>query len=441
MNSKYEQIKQGADKIVLLILFVLSLVMAQSIVSRRSSIHLSQPIELAYSGLSVPIPIGKSWQSEKKWQHSDNAFILRSSLAPVQGKAIMQVEYQYFLTARKISSDKWLEYKANEIEGVVIKRETIKNGVLTFEWSYIQSSQTSWGLAIATAKLPNNRQLDIQLYQSTCDCETSQGILESMIKQISLEKNDLLDFGTDIVEQVKNIGIERILNTQSRQDYFFIKDSTNRKIGFTMDAFLKAKTSDDLTIQLAHYLFLRGTNAQEKAATFQCDSNLEEFSWRAENNYRFGKISNEIILSDANAITVRSSDRRTREREYIVGPAAIPYILLEVVISQMLADSRKKIMIDTIEDDGTVVPTVISLFEDSELPQDSSYAFKIEFIDGKGTYEEFFLNNQLEVIKKLVYQQSVFVLEQADVNDVLNEFPERADFILNKSEILENNRL
>jgi hypothetical protein len=65
MNNTQETNNPGYDKIALLGLFMLSLLLANSIVFFKARISFSDPIRLSKTGLSVSMPSGHNWQSEK----------------------------------------------------------------------------------------------------------------------------------------------------------------------------------------------------------------------------------------------------------------------------------------------------------------------------------------------------------------------------------------
>ena len=78
MNETYESKKYGIDKIAFLGLFILSILIAQLIVKSNSKILFSEPIELAHSGLSLSVPLGRGWQSDGQWKYEEGAFVLGS---------------------------------------------------------------------------------------------------------------------------------------------------------------------------------------------------------------------------------------------------------------------------------------------------------------------------------------------------------------------------
>ena len=76
--------KYSTDKIAFLGLFVLSIVIASFIVSTKSVIKLTKPIELEYASLAVPVPQG--WMGDEQWQYKykDNAYSLTRGLRVTQ---------------------------------------------------------------------------------------------------------------------------------------------------------------------------------------------------------------------------------------------------------------------------------------------------------------------------------------------------------------------
>ncbi len=104
--------KIGGDKIALLGLFIVALLIARLIVASKSALILSEPIKLTQAGLSVSMPAGNDWKSEKQWKYHENSFSLSSGFALGPGRPTAWAHCRYLLAARrrpprKCGSSKW----------------------------------------------------------------------------------------------------------------------------------------------------------------------------------------------------------------------------------------------------------------------------------------------------------------------------------------------
>jgi len=189
MDKTYDIKKIGGDKIALLGLFVVALLIARLIVASKSALILSEPIILARAGLSVSMPSGNGWKSEKQWNYHENAssFSLSSSFAPGSGKPTAWAYCRYLLAAETTTPQMRFEQMASEVDGVIIKTDRMQIDTLTIDWVHIQKPRTSLSFLLGTAKLPNNHQLDIEVHQIMGDFEMAELAFKGIVKSLNFE--------------------------------------------------------------------------------------------------------------------------------------------------------------------------------------------------------------------------------------------------------------
>jgi len=489
MSSSYETKKYGADKIALLGLFIASLVMARFIIVSRSAIVLSEPIVLEYAGLSVSVPVGNGWRSEKQWKYQDNAFNLSSYFDSGSGVTAL-AHCRYILTAANASADVMFGEKASAVGGVIAKTGQTQADKFTIDWAHIKKQEILFDTLFGTARLPNNRQLDIEVFQNTGDTELAEMVFERIVESLEFKDNELLEAGSEVIAEIKSKGIrsfspyllakeaqiEADLDDQTKEDFFLIKDSESGVIGFAMDLmglrfvnrldFSKVKQNDgleglqtevslagpssdaQLEIHTVSFYYIQGRHQREQAAFFQSSDNFDEFIWKSEISGIAGRRGTEIAVDKFGQMTVKRLGPPDKQSNYRIGPAVIPDILSELIFSQMLDSYHKKILVDIIEAEGTFMPTRISRIEAEEdgslqafykkaAEQDFPYVFKVEFLDGRGFSQQVYLDNQRQISKILLQQERPYLLERTRLKDVVAQFPERADYTL---KILEKNK-
>jgi hypothetical protein len=489
MNGTYETTRRrGVDKIVLLGLFIVALLIAHFIVVLRSSIVLSEPIELDYAGLSVSVPTGNGWQSEKQWQYQQNAFTLGSFFNPGRSGATALVSCRYLLAATRAAPDVLFEEKASAIGGAKIAKTgqiemgspglsfakgSQNRGPLTLNWAHIKRSKTPFDTFFGFAQLPNNRRLDVEVHQATGGTDLAEEIFKSVTDSLKFTDTKLLDAGGKIIAEIKSKGLDSFLENQGQESFFLIKDARGRTLGFTMEvlsshfaeklqnkdvlietvpeAQLGSRLAGSPNILAGGFYYIRGRYDRTQTTFFQSDNSLNEFVWKSQTSSPAGRSDAEIVLGKDGIMTVKKFGRRAEENDYQISPAAIPDVLGELLFSQMLDSDQKKIVVDTIEADGKITPVLISGIESPRrsasqnrssgtdvTDEEATYVFSVQLLDGRGFSEQVYLDDQRRISKRLLQQEGTYTFERTSTEDILREFPEQGSYILQrKDKILE----
>jgi hypothetical protein len=451
MNDTHDTKKLQYDKIALLGLFITALLVAHLIVVFKSRLLFSDPIRLSHAGLSVSMPVGQSWQSDGQWQYQENMFSL-SSLFPLgSDKPTTWANCRYLLTADTTTPQMRFEQKASEIDAVIAETKQTRTDTLTIDWVRIDKPEVYFSMFFGTARLPDNRQLDIEVGRIAGDGELAERVFERIVESMKFEDNQLLKAGAEIVAEIKSRGLADYLDNQNRQDYFLIKDSEKRTIGFTMDVLVdsgpdgsplgvpKTATGAWPNIQAAGLFYIRAQRSLEQATSFQCSNNLDEFIYKSEISHRTGRSGTETILDRDGIITVRKFQAQTDGKSYRLGPAVIPDVFLDQLLMQMLESGTSQIIADIIEAGGKIIPTHIAAIEvakDMTADEDAAYAFMLELLDGRGFSEKIYLNSRKEVYMRLARQDNIYVLERTELENIVKEFPEHAENIRRNNQML-----
>lgn len=487
MDGTYETRSRWVDKIAFFSLFIAVLLIAYFIVIRRSVIVLSEPIELNCAGLSVCIPTGAGWRSEKQWKYQQNTLTLDSFFNPGSGSVTTIVSCRYLLAAAETTPEALFKEKASAVSGSKItKTGQITNtplnaGLPALNWAHIESlaggkqeTKTPFDMFFGTAQLPNNRRLDIEVHQETGDTNLAEGIFNSVINSLNFTENRLLEAGSKIVTEIKGKGLDSFLGPHSaknsqngghldnedRESFFLIKDARERTIGFTMEALgshfaerpqngaaIEQGPEAQLNVRGWSFYYIRGRHDQEQVTFFQSGNNLNEFVWKSETSGPSGRSGVEIVLDKNGIMTVKEFDLQAKEKDYQISPAAIPDILGKYIFSQMLDSDQKEIFVDIIEADGKITPAHISRIEVSPLfasqnrssgadvvQKEAAYLFGMDFLDGRGFSEQVYLDDQRRISRMLLQQENTYILERTDAENILREFPEQGSYILQKKD-------
>ncbi len=455
MQNGYRTGRYGADKIALFGLLVLSLLIAHFLTASRSVVVLSEPIGLSYSGLSVSMPSGRGWRTEKQWKYSEDAFILSSVFLPVAPRPTATVQCRYLLAAPQSGVDVRFQQEADAVDGEIAETGQLQADTLTVHWARIKERQSQHTIFFATVKLLNGRQLEIELHETIGDTDFARRAFMGVAESLKFEDVSLLAAGGEVVAQVKDKGLNEFLRPSEkssqddatvesggRRDFFLIKDAEAKTIGFTMDvlAFVQQtpqapndSTISSMDIQLANLLYVRDKYPQEQVSIFRCSNSVDEFFWKSESRSLTGATAVEITMQQAGVMTVTQLSPRPFRRDYQPSPAAIPDILFDQLLSQMLEGDYQEIVADLIDTEGKITPTFISkigIDDAADFKGQVQFAFELKFLDGRGFCEKVYLDDNRQITKRILHQQDLYTLERTDVQAVIEQFPEHAGHIL-----------
>ncbi|MFA5252623.1 MAG: hypothetical protein WC454_08580 [Phycisphaerae bacterium] len=485
MDGTYETRSRWVEKIAFFGLFIAVLLIAYLIVIWRSALVLSEPIELNCASLSVCIPAGNGWRSEKQWKYQQNTLALDSFFNPSPGSITTIVSCRYFLAAVETAPEVLFDKKASAISGSKItKIGRIETGepadsssakdpqnrsFPAIDWAHIEGPKASFDTFFGTVRLPNNRRLDIEVHQDAGDMNLAEGIFKSVTESLKFTDNQLLEAGSKIIAEIKSKGLDSFSASAGKkrgdqESFFLIKDARERTIGFIMEAIGPHKTGE---FAAWSFYYIRGRYELEQVTLFQSRNNLEEFVWKSETSGQGRRRGAEIVLGKDGIMTVREFDLRAEENNYQISPAAIPDVMDKFLFSQMLDSGQKEIFVDMIEADGKITPVFVSRIEvgpSTASPaaparvekrgggknrssgadvarEEAAYVFRMELLDGSGFSQQVYLDNQRQISKILLQQESTYTLERTGAENILREFPGQGYILQRKDKIPEPNQL
>jgi len=480
MSVVYGIKKYGVDKIAFLGLFVVALLLARLIITSRSAIVLSEPIELNYSGLSVSIPAGNGWQSEKQWKYYKNTFTLSSFFDSGSGNMTAMAHCRYLLAAKTATADMLFREKTSAIGGAIANTGQILIDIpgldfskslqnadpLIINWVHIKKPNRLFDTFFGVTQLPNGRQLDIEVYQTGGDIDLAERVFKRVTESIKLQDNRALEAGCEIIAAIKSKGLDSFFSsrfaeeTKSGGNFFLMKDVGGRSVGFAIDVLIAAPVlqqnretelydldSDAQSIQASSFDYIRGPYNREQATFFQGQNNLDEFTWRSETSGIEGKSGAEIIFDKTAVMTVRKFGQTVEHNSYNISSAAIPNIFDALTFSQMLDSDYEEVIVDIIGADGVILPLLVSrtekdasaverFFSEGAAQEQVTYVLRLELLDGRGFFDQVYLDKQGRILKRLLQREEAYILERTNAETILREFPERSDYILRSNKML-----
>lgn len=438
MGEGYTTKKLGGDKVALLGLFVLALAAARFVVALKSAILLSEPVKLSAAGLTVSVPSGNGWRSEEKWEFQENEFVISSILTLASGNPVAYAHCRYLLAATPMAHQVRFEQRASNVDGTVIKTDQIQTTSLTIDWAHIEKPEILLDTFLGAAELPGGRQLEIEVNQITGDTELAARTFKAMVDSLDFKDNQLLGAGAEIVETIRKKGLSNLLDAQAQQSFYLIRDSAGRTIGFKSDVLSSSGGDSPFNIKSASFSYVEARHTTEQATSFQCSDKLDEFVYKSQARSAVGRDGVQTVLDKTGTMTVMQSEVRPEEKTYRLGPSSIPDVFLDQVLGRMLDSGKEKIIVDVVDTHGKITPTFISRMEAAkdDAGQDAVYAFKLELLDGRGFYEQFYLNERKQTYRMFLQWEETYIVERAAAEDIIREFPGYAQTILRNRQIL-----
>jgi hypothetical protein len=433
MNEEYELRKYGADKIVFLGIFIISISIAWLIVKVKSTLEFSKPIELPHSGLSLVIPAGKGWLSTEQWQYFNNSYLLSSILRSSKSVAAT-VSCRYIINTLDITPEMLLNQDVNDPNGTIIEKNQIQKGNLNISWIHFEKPFAKF---LGVVNMPLNRTVIIEVSQTTFEIDVAEKIFKTIIDSIDYKEDNPAKVGTEIVTEIKNKGIDTLLDEKSEQACYFIRDSANRNIGFIVDLLDIVETGEESYISGSSHLFTTGGIFRRQNTLFRADKNLSQYLLQSQTDTRANRTNVRINLDESGTIYVISQNRG---RKYPNSSSVIPSIFIELLIRRVARDKIPEALIDIIDSDGRISSALFSL-KPEEITENISNVVSIESLDGSGFSETFYLDGDNRITRAVIHEESGYYLEKTDIESIQKEFPGQTDFISQQNQFPESDAI
>jgi len=445
MNPSDKIRRYSADKLAFLGLLVLTVLIARLITTSRSKLLFSEPIILNESGLSISIPVGNGWKSEKKWNYYENAFSLSSDFLPTAGLSLARAECRLLLAAAKTDPQTSFNQRASALEGVIVQTDRKFTDAFALDWAHITDRRTRSDIFVGMASLPYNRRLDIEVRQAIDEVDLARRIFERIATGIRFEENQLLKKGSQIVEQIKNAGIGSSLHNRRQEGYYLVKMPEKGAIGFLVEEIADSPESE-LNITAKALLHLRDRAVSEQTTFLQSNDSFDEFVWEGQGSSFFGRTRIQLRRTGDGALTVVKVGPRPGQNEYLPGTAAIPADFFELFLNQMLRSGHNELVVDLLmvsRPDGEIVPALVRMMDAPEINEKKArYQFRVELLDERGFFDHVYLDDSKRIYKRiLVKADETYIVERSSLKEVTELFPERLDVILQKKSMLRRNQL
>lgn len=406
MFEKIDKEKYSLDKVALLALFAVSLLIGQIIVSHRSKVHLSGPIELGFAGVSAVLPQDGGWEGLDSWvfDEKENGFLLVSGLTVRTGTEAV-VQWRYLLAAKTAGTDGHLaERIADEnVEVVDIGQEQLNE--VTFEWAQVKKPGSASGSFWGVAQLEHGRAIWLDV--AAGDLSLAEDVFKKVIRSISVQDDGLHGKGARFVQSAKSeLKRQRIGNRNSgyREHIYLLGPKGGKASGFVLETFNLSDLETGGGFEGKVFYHRRSALGWiSDHNLFRISSDLDTFHWEnvsVTSRQQRGNLTLLELSEDGLLKVVRSNGM---VRQFRFGDALVADPMIDTFLTEFLDSSEDKVLIDLVIKNGTIIPTIISR-TDPGLVQISgvnvAYSLRMDFFHSKGMYQEVYFDSDKRIVGK-----------------------------------------
>ena len=424
---------KGLEKLALLSILIISIAIAALIVMLKTRTGLTGPITLKHVNLSASVPTDNGWQTKKQWDFIDNGFALSSIYKNTSQKTTALAQCRYQIQKIQTPAKIQMKQKAFSLKDKITQQGQIVSDSLNFDWVMI-GSHTFY----AISNLPNNRSIEVEVQQIANEAEWAREIFFDIIDSVKYDDTSI-EAANQLVSDLKKIGPAKFIKEKKQKTFFLVSNQQKTPVGFTVETYLKSDPVAPLNLRAATFFYIRNNDlSNEQVTFFQSNDTIDRFYWKSETNSIRGKKSIEMVANDPSLMTVTTFNYEAATENYQLSPAAIPDIFMNQLLELFIASKYDEVTVDIIEAEGMITPALLTKLKPAN--DDTGFLVKITFLDGSEFFEEVYFDQQRQITKRIIHQNSIFVVEKTAEQQIVKLFPERVNYF-NEGQILEENKI
>lgn len=418
----------GLDKIGFFVLLLAGVFCAKLLVSSRTNFKLSKPVHLDGTGVSAAIPSGGGFQHiSEGFSYNDNEFRLGAVLRAGR-QAAVSVHWRYFLLPIEQALPESFAEDANTLGGVVEYSRSEQFGQLTFECAKIVAANTATVLLTGATVLPDGRMLKLEVVQAGREFDMADKVFNSVIASASFKAESPLADGLKFLENFRQKDFAEIASKKTGQNYYYIEDFTDKRLGFSTDAVGVVADSSkvDSAIAAALYFFQTERIALAELDLFACEMNIHTFKWgnRQSDMLINREIPTTVKLDETGMITIQ---KRGGMRNFASSGSMLPEILFDCAIESFLRSDFDAVMLDMIDSDGTINPIIIkkTKVEADKFPDlKATKAVEVKYFGIGAGVQTIYLNDAGETLISEMRGRMSYRLRKTEKENIIADFPE-----------------
>ncbi len=430
----YENEKRGKQEIFLLTIFFVGIILSYMVVRHRNRVVLSEPIQLNSTGLAVPLPIGKIWQSEGKWQFNgyENSFTLLSSML-LSGKIEGQLMCNYYIAPELTDIDERLAQQAAQVKASIVDKGQIQLGWTTVQWAQLTVKSAISDSFIGIADLPDGRSIQLLVVMES-NPKGAWQLFSAVWGEIKYEHNDLLNNGKLFTARLKRIGTKQLIETETngsnKRVYLIEKaDSStdnNDLLGFAIDTFSDGDYYNDRgSVSGESFYHLAGRREANNNIGFEINGDFDRFNWHSKYIGKSGRgnESAQVELDDTGSMKVVSLTT-PGERTCWPGEVSVPEMLLDSAVRAFIDIESGPVVIDLVIAKGWIMPTKLQMATAEDIGkwpgERAGYGVVIEYIYSQDSKQYIFFDEDKNILGKIDPSGQQVVWHRIDGSELLN---------------------
>lgn len=407
--------QHGKQDLFLLAIFIFGILLCYAVVSYRNRIVLTEPIELKSTGLSVPLPTGRIWHSDQKWNfiESKNNLTLVSTMR-LSGKVEGQLICYYQLAAEKIPIADKLTAQAEIEKAGIADKGTIQLGWTTVEWIQLKFKGSISDSFVGIADLPDGRSLKLVAIMES-DPKGAWKLFSSVCEGMKFQQNNLSLHGNEFVTRLKDIGTKNLIKTETdstNKRVYLINlpesiDKENQYAGFAIEAFSDGiRFEEPGSVSGESFYHSAGKRESNNNTIFEISKSIDSFLWQSRYSGEQGKggQSMRIELSDEGSMKVVNLFT-SEDSVFWPSSSAIPEMIIDSAAKAFIDIESEPVIIDLIFPRGLIMPTILQMASDDDLANwpdgNARYGVSFQYLNSQNMKKYIFFDADKKILGKV----------------------------------------
>jgi hypothetical protein len=411
----------------LLGVFASGLLLAVVIVTGRSRIVMSDPIELAGAGLSVSVPVGNGWSGSTEWTYIANNEFITGARLDVGSQVAAVLQCRYMVSPTKTEAQKVIEEEAEKARMQIVRSGSIAKGDIEIEWAQLDMPRRTGDTYLGAAVLPSGKILEIDV-RAPNDSLLASKLFQAIAGSIAYREDERVRRGIDFVERIRTVGIDSVIaryGGYQAETAYLISDSEGRAKGFLIRILTRKTATNDWSAQKIESIrYVSGAKGDTVATSFELSNNLDRFFWRTvSSTMQTLPAKTELDFSVADGMRVSSG--RTGDRTYKPGSGAIPQVCLDIIMPMFLDSGEKEAVIEVVFSTGQIVPALMSVADVSGDPDNewqAAYGVKLELLTTKGARVQTYFDPEKRLVGNVEISSEKLIWRKTTRQELKEQF-------------------
>jgi hypothetical protein len=412
-------ISQASHKIALLAILVAGVLFSLLVVSIKSDVRIDDPMELAASGFSAPLPAGENWQTRTgDWifDEQSNYFYI-GAIEKIKGVTSSAVQWRYIVCPEGKNLTEMLEQRGEDLGGYSGRKQTfIGDGF----GAYLTNFRRDVGeyVYLALIVLEPGRAAELEVRGK--DPYYAEDVFEVLLRGAEFETNGLLNLG----RMVRDIARERTLTRNKREpiERLYLLDSNGLLDGFSG---IKEKMHNGSeAVKTIMYASI-GVYDLYRQNFFKRTTD-GRITWKFVQHGSQADMKREVLMTvDLDNMLTVTDFTKKNERKLKLGDTFWPEVMDFEIFGALINSEYDKCVIDMLSKRGEVTPVLLS----KERTDGGNWNIKMDYFNTPNYKLTVETDSQGRVVKRLLEADVRHKMELCSREDILARYPQQSSFL------------